>query len=145
MRIAVIADTHNRYPPGFLDQLGPADEVWHLGDVCEQRILDEIEGLGHKLYVVRGNNDFDYHWPLTLDLERGGFVFHLEHIAPRRPPKNCAFFLHGHSHVPRDEYLFGTRWLNPGAVSYANRGAPASFAWLRVLPGEIPEWTVVRI
>ncbi|MDX2186481.1 MAG: metallophosphoesterase family protein [Opitutaceae bacterium] len=144
MRIAVIADTHNRYPPGFLDQLAPADEIWHLGDVCTPRILDELSVLGHPVFTVRGNNDPD-HWPKHMRLEREGHLFHLEHIPPKRPPPDTPFFLHGHTHVPRDEYFLGTRWLNPGAVSLAHRGAPPSFAWLHVVKGHVPEWTIVRI
>ncbi|WP_404424170.1 metallophosphoesterase family protein [Nibricoccus sp. IMCC34717] len=144
MRIAVIADTHNRYPPGFLDLLAPADEIWHLGDVCAPRILEEIRALGHQVFVVRGNNDSDP-WPQVLHLEREGQRFHLEHIAPRRPPPDTPFFLHGHTHVPRDEFFLGTRWLNPGAVSLAHRGAPPSFAWLHVVRNHVPEWTIVKL
>ena len=42
-RIAVIADTHDRYPPGLPGRLAGADEIWHLGDVCEPETLAEFE------------------------------------------------------------------------------------------------------
>ena len=43
MRIAVISDTHDRYPPGLPDRLREADEIWHLGDVCAPETLVEFE------------------------------------------------------------------------------------------------------
>ncbi len=144
MRIAVIADTHNRIPAQLPALLPRADEIWHLGDVCDPSCLDEIAYLGPSLRVVRGNNDF-HPWPLTLRFEREGFRCHLEHIAPTRAPRDCDLVLHGHTHVPRDEELHGVRWLNPGAISFATRGAPASFAWLTLEKDRTPGWEIVRL
>lgn len=135
MRIAVIADTHDRIPAGLVERLRGADELWHLGDVCRPEMLEAFAPLGVPLHVVAGNNDWEARWPLTLDLLRGGATFHLVHIPPRRAPPAVAAVLHGHTHVPRDETdPAGVRWLNPGCISRANRGAPAGFAWLEVEP-----------
>lgn len=144
MRIAVISDTHNRYPPALPERLRGADEIWHLGDVCDPATLVEFEQLGPPLQVVVGNCD-EHPWPLTLDLEREGVRFHLTHIPPREAPAGCRALLHGHTHVPRDEMIAGVRWLNPGCVSRPNRGAPASFAWLTVERGRIVSWELVRL
>lgn len=146
MRIAVIADTHDRYPPGLPDLLREADEIWHLGDVCEAGTLMEFEELGLPLRVVMGNNDWHHAWPLALSVDCEGIRFHLVHIPPRRSPRGCHVVLHGHNHVPRDETdQAGVRWLSPGCISYANRGAPPSFAWLEVESGAIVRWEVVRL
>jgi uncharacterized protein len=145
MRIAVIADTHNRYPPRLPDLLRDADEIWHLGDVCDPSTLDELTQLRAPLHVVLGNNDDNPVWPLTLALERVGVRFHLEHIPPNRPPLNCNVVLHGHTHVPRDEFYLGVRWLNPGCISRPNRGAPPSFAWLRLRKNHVLDWKLVRL
>ncbi len=145
-RIAVIADTHDRVPPGLLERLAGADEIWHLGDVCEPEVLAEFETLGKPVHAVLGNNEWHNLWPLDLRLERGGRVFHLVHIPPRRAPAGAQFVLHGHTHVPRDETdAGGVRWLNPGCISRPNRGAPSSFAWLVIDPGCRPEWKLVRL
>src|SRR4051812_29775682 len=101
MRIAVIADTHDRYPPTLPARLKGADEIWHLGDVCAPETLVEFEQLGPPLRVVRGNCDA-HPWPLSLDLEREGGRFHLVHIPPRRVPADVSIILHGHTHMPRD-------------------------------------------
>jgi hypothetical protein len=130
LRIAVIADTHNRYPKKLLYHLTPADEIWHLGDVCDSQILAEFEQLRRPIRVVLGNNDDQPTWPLTLDLVRNGVRFHLVHIPPLHPPLDCDVLMHGHTHAPRDEMLGGVRWLNPGCISRPNRGWAPSFGWL---------------
>ena len=145
MRIAVISDTHDRFPVGLPHRLKGADEIWHLGDVCAPDTLVEFEQLGPPLYIVAGNCDA-HPWPLTLVLEREGWRFHLEHIPPRRAPVGAGFVLHGHTHVPRDETdPAGVRWLNPGCITRPNRGAPASFAWLTVTRKKPPTWELVRV
>jgi putative phosphoesterase len=144
MRIAVIADTHDRLPAGLAARLCGADEIWHLGDVCEPSTLAPLEQLGPPLRVVLGNND-PLLWPEKLTLTREGVRCRLIHIPPRQAPKGIDLVLHGHTHVPRDEELRGVRWLNPGCVSRPNRGAPASFAWLLLEPGRTPTWKVVPL
>ena len=146
MRIAVLADTHNRYPAILPELVRDADEIWHLGDVCAPETLVEFEQLGPPLHIVRGNCDATNAWPLTLALEREGVRFHLEHIPPRAPPPRARVILHGHTHVPRDETdPCGVRWLNPGCITRPNRGFPASFAWLAVADGKITGWELVRV
>lgn len=146
MRIAVISDTHDRYPPDLPERLRGADEIWHLGDVCDASTLVEFEQLGVPLQVVRGNNDWNPAWPLERTLVREGLAFHLIHIPPRRAPSGIRALLHGHTHVPRDDLdATGVRWLNPGCVSYDNRGAPASFAWLTLAKGRIASWKLVNL
>ena len=145
LRIAVISDTHNRYPPDLPQLLREADEIWHLGDVCEPETLVEFELLGRPLHVVMGNNDPDVGWPITFEPTRGGVKFHLTHIPPNRAPPGVQAVLHGHTHVPRDEVEGGVRWLNPGCISHPHRGAPPSFAWLSVANGRITGWDLVRL
>lgn len=144
MRIAVIADTHDRFPRALLDRLAAADEIWHLGDVCDPLVLEEFSLLGPPLRVVRGNCDSEEAWPLDLTLEREGVVFYLTHIPPERIPARAKVVLHGHTHVPRDEEIDGVRWLNPGCITRP-RGAGASFAWLVVERGRPWTWKPVPV
>jgi putative phosphoesterase len=146
MRIAVISDTHDRMPPGLLGRLAEADEIWHLGDVCEPDIVAELAGLGKPVHVVLGNNEWHELWPTELWLERAGNRFHLVHIPPRRAPAGARFVLHGHTHVPRDEMdEAGVRWLNPGALSRPRSGSSVGFAWLTLAEGVEPEWRRVTV
>jgi putative phosphoesterase len=135
-RIAVISDTHDRYPEWLPERLKGADEIWHLGDVCDPVTLVEFEQLGPPLRIVAGNCD-EHPWPRSLTLERGGTRFLLVHIPPDpiRVAPGVNVVLHGHTHVPRDETIGGVRWLNPGCITRPNRGAPPSFAWLTVRDG----------
>jgi putative phosphoesterase len=144
VRIAVISDTHDRYPPSLPARLAAADEIWHLGDVCDPATLAEFEQLDRPFSVVRGNCDAHEGWPEFLALERGGVRFFLTHVPPRAAPAGFAAVLHGHTHVPRDEMLDGVRWLNPGCITRP-RGAGASFAWLTVAHGKLTSWEHVRI
>ena len=145
MRIAIISDTHDRFPATLPERLREAAEIWHLGDVCAPETLVEFEQLGPPLRVIRGNCDA-FPWPLTLALERNGIRCHLEHIPPRRIPARTHLVLHGHTHVPRDEVdPAGVRWLNPGCITRPNRGAPASFAWLTLGGRDAIRWELVRL
>ncbi len=141
MHIAVIADTHDKYPPSLPSRIRGADEIWHLGDVCEPATLLAFERLGKPLQVVLGNNEWHNFWPLELRLERAGFDCLLIHIPPRQVPAGVTVVLHGHTHVPRDETdEHGVRWLNPGCITRPNRGARASFGWLTLESGQPLEW-----
>lgn len=145
MRIAVISDTHNRFPPTLPGRLRGADEIWHLGDVCAPETLVEFEQVGPPLRVVMGNCDA-HPWPLTLDLERGGLRFHLVHIPPARAPPGANVVLHGHTHVPRDEAdAGGVRWLNPGCITRPTRGGGPSFAWLTIERRKPLRWELVSL
>jgi putative phosphoesterase len=145
MRIAVIADTHDRLPAHVCAAIAGADEIWHLGDVCMPALLDSVAQLGPPVKVVRGNCDDCPDWPLALDFEREGFSIVLTHIPPHLPPRGAALLLHGHTHVPRNELVGGTRVLNPGCITRPNRGAPASYGWLELRRGESPQWSLDRV
>jgi uncharacterized protein len=145
MRIAVLSDTHDRFPVGFPDRLRGADEIWHLGDVCAPETLAEFEALGPPLRIILGNCDADPRWPISLDLEREGVRFHLTHIPPRRVAAKWQVVLHGHTHEPRDETIEGIRWLNPGSVTRPRGGRPASFGWLTVADGRLTSWKIMPL
>jgi uncharacterized protein len=141
LRILVIADTHNKLPAKVLELAQSADEVWHLGDVCEKWIVDELRTAGPPLTLVHGNCDNNRAWPLVCKLTRNGIRFRLQHISPApMAARDCDVLLHGHTHVPRDETIDGVRFLNPGCVTRPNRGAPASVAWLEVCGNGEVRW-----
>ena len=131
-KVLVIADTHNKLPPIICELARGADEIWHLGDVCDDWVLEDLQFLGPPVTLVRGNCDDNYNWPLVCDLTISGVRFRLQHIVPNQAPADCDVLLHGHTHVPRDETIGGVRFLNPGCVTRPNRGAPPSVAWLGI-------------
>ncbi len=130
VHIAVIADTHDKLPAELAGQISEADEIWHLGDVCGEWLLDELRAAGKPLKVVRGNCDSVTEWPLTLDFTRAGLRIRLVHVPPGGAPPGVDLVLHGHTHVPRNERIGRAVFLNPGCVTRPNQGAPRSYAWL---------------
>ena len=142
LRIFVLADTHDKLPAKVIELANGADEIWHLGDVCAELILDELQAIGPPVYVVRGNCDSNYEWPLTRDLKRAGLKFRLQHIPPERPPADVDVLLHGHTHVPRNEKQGGVLFLNPGCVTRPNRGSPRSVAELTIADGKV-NWRLI--
>jgi len=143
-RIFVLADTHNRLPEKVKEIAKSADEIWHLGDVCTEVIIDELRAVGPPITVVRGNCDSNLDWPLVVDLVRSGLKFRLQHIPPDHTPDGVDFVLHGHTHVPRNERRGSVLFLNPGCVTRANQGAPPSAAWLEIADGKI-SWKPVPL
>ncbi|HEU0208830.1 MAG TPA: metallophosphoesterase family protein [Candidatus Udaeobacter sp.] len=143
-RIFVLSDTHNRLPESVKEMAKCADEVWHLGDVCAEAILDELRANGSRVIVVRGNCDSNFEWPLVLDFVRGRLKFRLQHVAPDHSPDEVEVLVHGHTHVPRNERRGRVLFLNPGCVTRPNRGAPASVAWLEIMDGKI-DWKLVPL
>jgi len=143
-RIFVLADTHNHLPENVSQMANEADEIWHLGDVCAERILDDLGAIGPRVTFVRGNCDTNFEWPLVVDLVRGGLKFRLQHIPPAQAPKDVDAVLHGHTHVPRNERRGTVLFLNPGCVTRPNRGSPASVAWLEIVDGKI-NWRIVPL
>ena len=144
LRIFVLADTHNRLPETVREIARDADEIWHLGDVCTETILDELRAIGSRLTVVRGNCDSNFEWPLVVDLVRDGLKLRLQHIPPSHLPDDVDVVLHGHTHVPRNETRGNVLFLNPGCVTRANQGAPPSVAWLEIADRKI-NWKVVSL
>ena len=144
LRIFVLADTHNRLPDSVKEMAKDADEIWHLGDVCAEAILDKLRAIGPGVIVVRGNCDSNLKWPLVIDLARGGLKFRLQHIRPDHPPDDVDVLLHAHTHVPRNERRGCVRFLNPGCVTRPNRGAPPSVAWLGIKHGKV-SWKLVPL
>ena len=145
MRIAVLADTHDRCPADLPGRLRAADEIWHLGDVCDPRILAQFEHRGRPLRVVQGNGDGYPAWPRELRIECEGVRLLLVHIPPAKTPRDVDVVLHGHTHVPRDDTdARGVRWLNPGCISQPRGDRPPSFAWLTIDSGRI-EWRIMPL
>jgi uncharacterized protein len=143
-RVFVLADTHNRLPESVREMAKGADEIWHLGDVCAETILDELRAIGPRVIVVRGNCDSNFEWPLVLDVARSGLRFRLQHVPPDHPPDDVDVLLHGHTHVPRNERRGLVMYLNPGCVTRPNRGSPPSVAWLDIVDGKI-NWKLVLL
>ncbi len=145
VKIGVIADTHQFWHPRIVEIFSGVDEVWHLGDVGDARILENLRAISPRLSVVEGNNDYNLTLPSSLTLEREGARFYLIHIDLIHPPSEIDWVLHGHTHVPRQEQVGRVRYFNPGSAGKANRGAPLSVGLLIKRPGTSWVEQVIRL
>ncbi len=114
-----------------------ADVLIHLGDVCADTVLDALAGT--PAHVVFGNCDWDWRrlgeygasLGLHIDHPCGRLVVgertltyaHGDVPAHERLAMEAGddYFLHGHTHVFRDERVGATRLINPGALFRAPR------------------------
>lgn len=139
------ADTTRRAVELLIDTAG-VDVLIHLGDVCDDAVLDALAGV--PAHVVFGNCDHD--WAALGDYARS-LGLHVDHPCgrldvgsravvyahgdnpayERQAVSTCAdYFCHGHSHDLRDQRVGETRIVNPGALFRA-----ACYTVARLDPG----------
>ncbi len=146
--IAVISDTHENVSlirkAVTLIRSANVDLVVHCGDIISPAVLEEFKGL--PLKFVFGNNDgeivgltekakeFGFTKPdVFLDFEHCGkrfFVYHKDNskiVEDKIGSQVYDYILVGHTHIRKDERVFNTHIINPGAFIFAT---PPSFAFL---------------
>ncbi len=151
MKYLVMSDTHGNTAAALKILAGypDADAVIHLGDGTED--LRPAERFFSGAFIcVRGNNDWCSS-PEERTVEIGGVKFFLSHghrygvrysremLASEAKRNGCLYALYGHTHVARDENIYGVRLLNPGAVSF-----PVGESGIILIDSE-PVLTVTRI
>ena len=137
-RVGVISDTHGLLRPEALRFLQGCDSIIHCGDICEQRVIDELSTIA-PVAAVRGNNDKG-DWaralPETELLQIDKILIYAIHdlalidIDPRT--SGVAVVLSGHSHKPQIERRDGVTYLNPGSAGPRRFKLPISIAELVV-------------
>ncbi|MCC3159588.1 metallophosphatase family protein [Hymenobacter sp. 15J16-1T3B] len=131
MRIGLLSDTHSHYDDRIGHHLQDCDEIWHAGDVGDEKVLDALLALA-PLRAVSGNIDdrsVRLRCPETLVFEVEGLKVLIHHIggypgryAPGARPllqrERPGLFVCGHSHILRvmPDRQLGLLHLNPGAA-----------------------------
>jgi uncharacterized protein len=121
-RVGVISDTHGLLRSQALQFLKGCDSIIHCGDICEQRVIDELARIA-PVAAVRGNNDKG-DWARALpesELLRIGEIFiyvihdlSLIDIDPKT--SGVSVVLSGHSHKPQIDHRDGVTYMNPGSA-----------------------------
>lgn len=122
IRVGLISDTHGLLRPEAKAFLQGSDRILHAGDVCEQRILEELAAIA-PVTAVRGNNDKGA-WAGQLrgtELFQVGelFVYAVHDLADLDIDPHAAgvrVVVSGHSHKPRVEERDGVLYVNPGSA-----------------------------
>lgn len=142
-RIGLISDTHDLLRPEALAFLRGCDHIIHGGDICGQRILDELAGIA-SLTVVRGNNDRGV-WaqdiPAAASFEIDGVRFHAIHnlaeLSIDPVVAGVRVVVSGHSHRPLAQARDGVLYVNPGSAGPRRFKLPISVAELLLDGGAI--------
>jgi putative phosphoesterase len=150
--LGVVSDTHipdrmRALPPGLPAALAGVDLILHTGDVCAQRVLDELGRIA-PVIAVKGNRDWFLRLPQDRLLEYEGVRLGLTHghcgwlgylrekalyytvgfYLPRYLKQVRARFqavdviVFGHSHRVINTRLDGVLMFSPGSVGPDYRG-----------------------
>jgi putative phosphoesterase len=156
MRIGIISDTHGNLPTAVYRAFAGVDHIIHAGDIGGQSILDELETLA-PLTAVYGNCDYPSDYPgvqATESITLGGTHFFIAHtpqmfhealmgrvpIAPGSPlPHIC---IHGHTHIPKNEYAGAVLMLCPGSPVRPHGGSSPSVQLLTLTESAPPQATL---
>jgi len=130
-KIIVVSDSHkhNEALNKIFSHHPDIDTCIHCGDLQDNENGLEIR----KLYIVRGNNDFDL-YPNDLDLVIENFNIHVTHghyedietsttkLENKAVQNNSDIVLFGHTHDPKFYQKDGIYYLNPGSVFFPRGG-----------------------
>jgi len=127
MKLAIISDTHRKFPLAkemidLLCQEG-AEYIIHAGDICEYDTIEYIKNTNLPYVAVYGNNDaamVQYHNDFNLHKEPYYFKikdikFKLMHLPYYLTPDSDVVIF-GHTHTFYVEQKNNTLFLNPGEI-----------------------------
>lgn len=130
-RILVVSDSHkhNEALNKIFEKHPDIDTCIHCGDLQDNENGLEIR----KLYLVRGNNDFElYKNELLLNIDdyqiyvthghMQDIEFGTDKIIEAAKEKNAHIVLYGHTHDPKFFHEDGIYFLNPGSVFFPRGG-----------------------
>jgi putative phosphoesterase len=147
--IGLVSDTHiyttrRAIPNAVLEALSPCDYIFHAGDVCVRRVLDQLAEIA-PVHAVFGNNDvtelvdtLPREWVFTIGDRRVGLLHGHD---PRRPARVIALermrgcvdcVVYGHSHRPEVEEREGLLMVNPGSPTDPRYGRTPTYGLMQV-------------
>lgn len=142
VRIGLISDTHNLLRPEARIALRDVDRIIHAGDICDVRVLRELESIA-PVTAVRGNND---HGAWTRDLQEkvlldvGGvticIVHDLHDLGCTPEESGIKVVITGHSHRPLMKMENGVLYVNPGSAGPRRFRLPVSIGFLEIGGGK---------
>lgn len=131
-RIGLISDTHSYLDPQLKDFFNDCDEIWHLGDVGNVAIIDELNKWKETkgVYGNIDNKEVRAIYPEVLIIEIHNFKFLLIHIAGQfgrynykvqeylKEHSDIQSIICGHSHILKVQFDEKNQvlYINPGAA-----------------------------
>lgn len=131
MKIGIISDLHGIFPQIIKNFIADTDEIWCLGDIWTEDVLNEVKALGKPVVAVYGNWEEEKNSPLLNILpkkeviQREGLTILLTHKDWGYNQHYEGIDLHCYGHKHEFEYKTSrpkkggnrTFCLNPGAVT----------------------------
>lgn len=130
-RILLLSDTHGYIDDTMINHVKKVDEVWHAGDIGDNKVTDTIKAL-KPLRAVYGNIDsakiraeFPEHnrflcedvavWITHIGGYPGRYDRRIKEEIKANPPK---LFISGHSHILKvmNDKSLNLLHMNPGAI-----------------------------
>jgi putative phosphoesterase len=157
MRLGVISDTHGLLRPEVFDAFEGVDYILHAGDVGNQGILTELEGLA-PVTAVYGNTDgmeLRRMLPQVATLELDGFdivVTHGDQLGSPTPHAlqsafpDAQIIVYGHTHKPLLTVVdVVVTVMNPGGAGARRFKLPPSVGILELEAGIPPRGRIVPL
>jgi putative phosphoesterase len=132
MKVLLVSDSHgdNITLQRLVAMYPQMDLYLHAGD-------SESDEQAIKPFIsVRGNcdryKDFNDYFLIPTPYGKM-YVQHKPHVANLLTKmREVKIFVHGHTHIRRNETINGVMWINPGAISYARDCFDGSYAILTI-------------
>ena len=145
MKMLVFSDSHGQREKmseiirDFISKTGSLDYIVHLGDLVRDAEYLREKFPGVPVLYVCGNGDFSFsRRDCEKEFEIGGKKFFILHGHTRNvysdeflyavaEQKKYDMILHGHTHVPKEDYHEGTYIICPGSISRDRSGKGRSY------------------
>ena len=145
MKILVFSDSHGycdimfNIIKKFKSNAGTLDYIIHLGDLVRDAKYLQGKFPDIPVLYVYGNSDFSFdRKDQKKEVELGGKKFFLVHghnhdvydpdsLKNIAEQKNYDIILHGHTHIPREDYHNDTYIICPGSIRQDRSGKGESF------------------
>ena len=155
MRIGIISDTHLSsgncaLPEKLAAEFKSCGIIIHAGDMVETCVLDELGKIG-KVDAVYGNMDsysvkskLEYKKTMVVEGKKICVMHGYGHPDKLEEVLKNEFFsekpdiiIFGHSHAPKNEYIDGVLFFNPGSATDTVFAPYRSYGIIEIDKGEI--------
>jgi len=158
MKIAVVSDTHSfDLPQKFLKDLNNVDYIIHAGDICDVKVLKQLEKI-KPVVAVYGNMDeapIKKILPRRRIVDLGGVLVGVCHGLGKdrdayinaqdefkRDKVQVVVF--GHSHQPLNEQKGNVLYFNPGSPNDFVKAPYCSYGMIEIKGGRITA-TIIKV
>lgn len=160
-RIGIISDTHGYWDTKYIKYFADCDEVWHVGDIGDYGIIEQLSDKGRTVRAVYGNADhgevrrkckeyeiFELEGFRVLLIHIGGYPgYWAQGIRTLIKENKIDLVVDGHSHIlkiVRDSES-GVLLINPGAAGRQGWHKKRTLVRLTLDKGKIKDCEAIEL